>query len=546
MRALESAQASEAAGYEPGGAHDAVPGRGGASGWSDVPGRGAPVQAKGLDGQDVDETIVLSGGAPLPAEVRRQMEAAFGADFGTVRVREDARVGALGAEAVASGEHIEFAPGKMSFSTQAGRELLGHELAHVLQQRAGRVARPTEGNINGDASLEAEADRAGELAARGEQVAGDGGAGVVGPAAQGPIQLKKGDKDKDKDRDKLKRARRRRLRRRNRREKGKQREQDYSDALEERKRLPEMPGGDEPEGDGGEGDEESDDDDAPGGGLVATPNPFHALTWLGGLMPEEHEERQRTNVSHGDAWRERMERDRERRRREEEQRRWEDERRRVQQERWDHEGDNYEDVFRTYLHYLELLTSLKWTDTTGDVDLAIGKIESAMKLYHAIRRVADSEVDGLKLQIHTIAAPLLQQSNSSSSSVALIPGPGAFGAKDRPELLVSFVQLNCFKETDDKNITDCVAYIAQHNGRTSGGGSRKSCHGHTVFHISHGIQGGDDGCTIFFIITGNQIVIVGIGKHKKGKKSKKNKTYMLSWYRDDDRWYGPDPGNLVL
>src|SRR6185503_13474305 len=76
----------------------------------------------------------------MPAPVRAKMEAAFGADFSGVRVRPgSARAAALGAAAYTQGSEIHVAPGQWAPETTRGQEILGHELAHVVQQREGRV-----------------------------------------------------------------------------------------------------------------------------------------------------------------------------------------------------------------------------------------------------------------------------------------------------------------------------------------------------------------------------------------------------------------------
>jgi hypothetical protein len=67
------------------------------------------------------------------------MEAAFGARFGDVRVHIGRQAVMLGAAAFTVGSSIHFAPGRYDPATPQGQKLLGHELAHVLQQRAGRV-----------------------------------------------------------------------------------------------------------------------------------------------------------------------------------------------------------------------------------------------------------------------------------------------------------------------------------------------------------------------------------------------------------------------
>ena len=106
------------------------------------------------------------GGRRLATAVQEKMEAAFGTDLSDVRVHEGAQPRELGALAYTHGSDIHFAPGTFDPASSAGQELLGHELAHVIQQRAGasRVARA----VVVDGGLEAEADEAGARAARGE------------------------------------------------------------------------------------------------------------------------------------------------------------------------------------------------------------------------------------------------------------------------------------------------------------------------------------------------------------------------------------------
>jgi len=121
----------------------------------------------------------LAGGKPLPEDVRDSMEHAFGADFSDVSVQETSQANAISARAFTRGEDLGFAPGELDTTTAAGRELLGHELAHVVQQRAGRVdAAAAHGGagIVMDPVLEAEADALGARAARGEVVGSSPGA----------------------------------------------------------------------------------------------------------------------------------------------------------------------------------------------------------------------------------------------------------------------------------------------------------------------------------------------------------------------------------
>jgi len=106
----------------------------------------------------------------IPSPVRSKMEAAFGADFSGVRMHpRSSRAAALGALAYTQGSEIHVAPGQWAPETMRGQELLGHELAHVVQQRQGRVRATAQYKgvaLNDDRALEAEADRAGARAAR--------------------------------------------------------------------------------------------------------------------------------------------------------------------------------------------------------------------------------------------------------------------------------------------------------------------------------------------------------------------------------------------
>ena len=108
-------------------------------------------------------SVPQSGGAPLPEAVQRQMSGAFGQDFSSVRVHEGAHATQLGAVAFTQGENLHFSPGSYRPDSSDGQRLIGHELAHVTQQRAGQV--PTTGEVGGvplndNPQLEAAADAA--------------------------------------------------------------------------------------------------------------------------------------------------------------------------------------------------------------------------------------------------------------------------------------------------------------------------------------------------------------------------------------------------
>jgi Domain of unknown function (DUF4157) len=113
--------------------------------------------------------LATGGGRPLPGAVRSQMEAALGADCSGVRVHVGPQAERIGAIAFTTGTDIYFAPGRFQPETAPGRQLLGHELVHVIQQRQGRV-RSLHGAalaVVQDRALEAEADRLGQRAAAG-------------------------------------------------------------------------------------------------------------------------------------------------------------------------------------------------------------------------------------------------------------------------------------------------------------------------------------------------------------------------------------------
>ena len=126
--------------------------------------------------------VLRSPGQPLPAGLRADMEARFGRDFGDVQIHsgEDAARAAtnLRAKAYTIGRHIVFGAGRYAPDTTAGRELLAHELAHVVQQ--GRGGLPPGGETNGP--IEQDARQAAAAAAHGDgpvQVDAASGVGIA-------------------------------------------------------------------------------------------------------------------------------------------------------------------------------------------------------------------------------------------------------------------------------------------------------------------------------------------------------------------------------
>jgi len=106
-------------------------------------------------------------GQPLPEPVQKKMEAFFNTSFADVRVHVGPEASSIGALAFTHGTDLYFAPGQYNPQSSQGQQLLGHELTHVLQQRAGWVRNPLGSGIAvvQDPALEAEAERMGLRAA---------------------------------------------------------------------------------------------------------------------------------------------------------------------------------------------------------------------------------------------------------------------------------------------------------------------------------------------------------------------------------------------
>ncbi|HET7229581.1 MAG TPA: DUF4157 domain-containing protein [Longimicrobium sp.] len=121
-------------------------------------------------------------GVPLAADLRSHFGARFGHDFGDVRVHRgpeaERAAEAQGAAAFAFGRNLVFGRGQYAPGTLAGRRLIAHELAHVVQQRPGaRGAAETP-------ALEAAAHRASYAA-----LSGAGTVAVEGRAAAGVARM---------------------------------------------------------------------------------------------------------------------------------------------------------------------------------------------------------------------------------------------------------------------------------------------------------------------------------------------------------------------
>lgn len=115
--------------------------------------------------------VLRSPGQRLDADTRASMEGLLGHDFSQVRVHADP-MGAYSAETVnalayASGRHVVFGQGQYQPQSSAGRQLLGHELAHVVQQREGRFGATPGNSKSSNPGLEREANEIGARASNG-------------------------------------------------------------------------------------------------------------------------------------------------------------------------------------------------------------------------------------------------------------------------------------------------------------------------------------------------------------------------------------------
>jgi hypothetical protein len=126
-------------------------------------------------------TLGVTPSQPLPAILRSLAESLTESELSDVRIHVGTAAKRMGALAFTCGDDIHFAPGQYDPTSERGVWLLGHELAHVIQQRTGRVRNPRGYGVVvvRDEALEAEADRFAErLVERWQRGPTDGGAAI--------------------------------------------------------------------------------------------------------------------------------------------------------------------------------------------------------------------------------------------------------------------------------------------------------------------------------------------------------------------------------
>lgn len=148
-----------------------------------------PVQRHAVPLAQSHTRFATTGGTPLPPPVQALMQEALGADFADVRVHVGAHPAAIGAQSFTHGSRIYFAHGQYDPATPHGLRTVAHELAHVVQQRAGRVQNPFASGyaVVHDPRLEAEAARMADRALTVQRKMASGGAAVGQPFLGGLV-----------------------------------------------------------------------------------------------------------------------------------------------------------------------------------------------------------------------------------------------------------------------------------------------------------------------------------------------------------------------
>ena len=110
------------------------------------------------ESQQTGDTQSLDSGA------RAEMESAFGENFGDVRIHTDSQAEKaaeeLNARAFTRGRDVYFGRGEYQPSTREGRELLAHELTHVVQQGGSSSIEQAQAIDQRSDEFEQEADHA--------------------------------------------------------------------------------------------------------------------------------------------------------------------------------------------------------------------------------------------------------------------------------------------------------------------------------------------------------------------------------------------------
>jgi hypothetical protein len=126
---------------------------------------GAGIMPDGNAHPDVTAALARTrgGGVPLDRGLRDEFSGKLGDTFDDVRIHADGEADALArsvaARAFTTGTDVYFAGGEFNPLSAGGRELIAHELAHVVQQRGAPTSGPMRVSQPGE-PLEREAEQA--------------------------------------------------------------------------------------------------------------------------------------------------------------------------------------------------------------------------------------------------------------------------------------------------------------------------------------------------------------------------------------------------
>lgn len=145
---------------------------------------GEPEEGGGMDAIERSIDQARGSGNGMDHATRSRMEGSFGTDFSDVRIHTDARADdlsrSLSARAFTTGRDVFFRQGEYSPGTSSGRELLAHELTHVVQQGGGAVGVQPKMTVSdpGDPQ-EVEADEMARAVMAQETASGGGGTAIA-------------------------------------------------------------------------------------------------------------------------------------------------------------------------------------------------------------------------------------------------------------------------------------------------------------------------------------------------------------------------------
>jgi hypothetical protein len=153
----------------------------------------APELQLKAQGSSNTTTAVSERETKLPFNLKERMEDSYGQDFSNVQIYTHSHQAKnLNAKAFTKGNEVHFSPGEYRPDEKGGQQLIGHEFAHVVQQREKNIPATQNyfgQNVNTDSNLEKEADQKGNKAVEGKQLNGnnnsDAQINVAQPVTQG-------------------------------------------------------------------------------------------------------------------------------------------------------------------------------------------------------------------------------------------------------------------------------------------------------------------------------------------------------------------------